>query len=119
MPYETITNPAEGRFRFKTHDAGFAEVLLRISPVPERVVQLKSEVPSAEVPDRFIAACFEGIRERTEAGPVEGHPIRGVEVTLLHAVYHPDHSTEEAFRRAGSSGFKDLFQQAEPIVIGD
>jgi translation elongation factor EF-G len=119
MPYETITTPAEGRFRFKTHDAGFAEVHLRISPVPERVLQLKSEVPSAELPERFIDACFEGIRECTESGPIEGHPIRRVKITLLHAVHHPDHSTEEAFRRAGSSGFEDLFLQAGPAVVAD
>ena len=119
MPHETITTAAESRFRLKHTRWGFADVGLSISPIPERVVLLKSEVQSTELPEQFIDACFEGIRERAEEGPIEGYPIRGVEVTLLHAVYHPDHSTAESFRRAGSSAFKDLFLQAEPIVVGD
>jgi elongation factor G len=119
MPYETVTVPSESQFRVKHKELGFAEIHLQIAPAQSRAVQLKSEVSSTEVPEQFLLACLEGIRESIDAGIIVGHPIEYLEVTLIDAKNYSQHSTVEAFELAGREGFKNVFLNAGPIVVDD
>ncbi len=123
MPYETVTIQSETQLRYKTKREGecaYAGIHLRVAPSQDRAVQLKTEVPSSEVPEEFVRSCLDGIQECIDAGGIiEGYPIEQIEVTLLHADFHPQDSTEEAFRRAGFSGFRDVYYKAQPTMVYD
>ena len=119
MPYETVTTPSESRICVKHTELGFAGLHLQIAPVQERTVQINSEAPSTDIPEQFVAACAEGIRECIDAGIIEGHPIEYAVVTLLHAEYRSQDSTVETFKHAGRVTFRDAFLQADPIVVDD
>ena len=52
-----------------------------------------------------------------ERGVLAGYPLVDVEVTLLDGSYHVVDSSEMAFKRAASLGFKEAAKRAGPILL--
>ena len=52
-----------------------------------------------------------------DSGPIAGYPVVDVKVTLYDGSYHEVDSNENAFKIAGSMGFKAGVQKARPVIL--
>ena len=62
-----------------------------------------------------------GCRDALAEGPLGGHPVTGLRVTLTDGATHPKDSSEMAFRTAGRLGLREalrasVMQLLEPVV---
>lgn len=119
--YETITQPAEGRYRHKKQSGGagqFGEVQLRVQPL-ERGTGFKfvNKVVGGAIPTALIPAVEKGIRQALDEGAISGNPLRDIEVTVYDGKFHSVDSKEIAFVIAGKKAFLDAVNNADPIVL--
>ncbi len=120
--YETITQPAEGRYRHKKQSGGagqFGEVQLRVRPLePESGFVFVNKVVGGAIPTSLIPCGRKGgIRQAVDEGAISGNPIRDIEVTVYDGKYHSVDSKEIAFVIAGKKAFLDAVNKASPIVL--
>jgi elongation factor G len=99
----------------------FAHVTLDVDPLPDGGFDFVSTVVGGRVPAEYIRAVEAGCREALAEGPVGGHPVVGLRVTLTDGLTHPRDSSEQAFRAAGRLGLREalgvsLVATLEPVV---
>jgi elongation factor G len=104
--------------------AQFAHVVLDVEPVEagdgEGFV-FRSAVVGGRVPREYIRAVEAGCRDALAEGPLGGHPVTGLRVTLTDGATHPKDSSEMAFRTAGRLGLREalrasVIQLLEPVA---
>ena len=145
IPYrETCTAPAEGHYRHKKQSGGsgqFAEVHFRVAPLPQgidpeeyftkdRFLSMREyhydsdlnyafidRVTGGSVPNQFIPAAEKGVVERMTQGVLAGYQVQDVSVELYFGKDHPVDSNETAFKMAGSMCFREVFNQAKPVLL--
>ncbi|MGE3314730.1 MAG: elongation factor G [Planctomycetaceae bacterium] len=145
IPYrETVAGHAEGHYRHKKQSGGsgqFAEVHLRVSPVPhgikpeeyftkERFPNMRAyhydpalnyafvdRVSGGSVPNNFIPAVVKGIKERMEMGVLAGYQVQDVACELFFGKDHPVDSNETAFRTASWICFRNVFNESKPVLL--
>ncbi len=112
---------AEGKFVRQTGGRGqYGHVWLRLEPLPpdaEETYEFVNEIVGGVVPREYIPAVDKGVQDAMESGVLAGYPVVGVKVTLFDGSYHEVDSSEQAFRIAGSIGFKNGAQQADPVLL--
>ena len=90
----------------------FAHVVLDVRPlsgtgaVGETGFTFSSEVTGGRVPREYIRAVEAGCRDALASGPLGGHPVTGLHVTLVDGATHVKDSSELAFRTAGALGLR-------------
>jgi elongation factor G len=122
VPYrETITSTArkEGRHVRQTGGHGqYGVVWLEVEPLTRgEQFQFVDKIVGGVVPKNFIPAVEKGVRESMDAGALAGYPVVDVRVSLVDGKYHPVDSSEQAFKTAGSIGFKAAMQDARPVLL--
>ena len=122
VPYrETITRPAEARYRHKKQTGGagqFGEVHLRIEPLERGAgFEFVDRIVGGAIPAQFIPAVEKGVRQAMASGPLSGYPVVDVRVTLLDGKTHPVDSKEIAFVVAGRKAFQQAAAEAAPTVL--
>lgn len=145
VPYrETIMATAEGSYRHKKQSGGagqFAEVHLRISPMPHDVNpeeyftkanfdHLRSyhydpefnfafvdRISGGSIPNQFVPAVEKGVRERMKQGVITGCQVQNLICELYFGKDHPVDSNETAFKIAASKCFAELFEKARPALL--
>jgi len=145
IPYrETCNAAAEGHYRHKKQSGGsgqFAEVHLRIAPVPQGITPEEfftkarfenlreyhydpvlnfcfiDRVSGGSVPNQFIPAVEKGVKERMARGVIAGYQVQDCSCELFFGKDHPVDSNESAFKMAASMGFREIFQQAKPGLL--
>jgi len=118
---ETITKPvrAEGLFvrQIGTRNH-YGHVWLEIEPLPRgQGNKFESKVSEDKIPPHFIPAIEEAVREALEAGILAGYPITDVKVSLIDGSFHPEDSSEMAFKVATSTAMEKGLRQAEPVLM--
>lgn len=73
-------------------------------------------VPGA-IPQPFVTACELGFQDAVKTGFLKGYPIVGVKVILEGGTFHPQYSSDIAFRFAARQGFESAFWQAVPTIL--
>ena len=122
VPYrETVSGHArkEGRHVRQTGGHGqYGVVWLEVEPL-ERGGQFEfvDKIVGVVVPRNFIPAVEKGVREALDVGTLAGYPVVDVRVSLVDGKYHPVDSSEQAFKTAGSIGFKAAMQDARPVLL--
>jgi len=109
-------------YRHVKQDGGagqFAHVTLDVEPAEGFVFE--SAVVGGRVPREYIRAVEAGCRDALAAGPLGGHPVTGLRVTLIDGATHPKDSSELAFRTAGRLGLREalrasVMQLLEPVA---
>ncbi|NWF31124.1 elongation factor G [Streptomyces sp. PKU-EA00015] len=81
----------------------------------------RSTVTGGRVPQEYIRAVEAGCRDALAEGPLGGHPVTGVQVTLTDGATHPKDSSEMAFRTAGRLALREALRASvmallEPVV---
>ncbi|MGE7437862.1 elongation factor G [Kitasatospora sp. NPDC001175] len=132
---ETVARGVSGSvFRHVKQEGGagqFAHVVLDVEPLeagpdgvgdggPERFA-FRSTVVGGRVPKEYVQAVEAGCREALTEGPLDGHPVTGLRVTLTDGATHPKDSSEVAFRTAGRLALRAALQACvmtllEPVV---
>ena len=146
IPYrETVSGSSEGSYRHKKQTGGagqFAEVHFKVQSLtqdfgePEEFFikanfeNLRSfnydddlnycfidRVTGGSVPNNFIPAVEKGIRERMEQGVIAGYQVQDCTCELFFGKDHPVDSNETAFKTAANRCFREVFQQANPVLL--
>jgi elongation factor G len=125
---ETVVHGVSGLVYRHVKQAGgagqFAHVVLDVEPVDvadEEGFVFRSAVAGGRVPREYIRAVEAGCRDALAEGPLGGHPVTGLRVTLTDGATHPKDSSEMAFRTAGRLGLREalrasVMQLLEPVV---
>ncbi|GAB1640108.1 elongation factor G [Krasilnikovia sp. MM14-A1259] len=107
---ETVTRGVSGvRYRHVKQDGGagqFADIVLDVAPADGLGFTFASTVTGGRVPAEYIRAVEAGCREALADGPLGGHRVVGVHVTLVDGGTHPKDSSELAFRATGRFGLR-------------
>jgi elongation factor G len=118
---ETIRTAAEAEGKFIRQTGGrgqYGHVWLRVEPLePGQGFEFVNKIVGGVVPREYIPAVEAGVREAMQTGVLAGYPVIDVRVTLFDGSYHEVDSSEMAFKIAGSIGFKNAAQRANPVLL--
>jgi len=123
---ETITTAVEKieqRFVKQTGGKGqFAHVVIDVLPLdPEqhegKTFVFNNKITGGIIPNQYIPAVENGIKEALKTGVLSGYPVLGVEVSLVHGSFHPVDSSEMAFKAAGSLAIQDAMRKCSPRLL--
>jgi elongation factor G len=114
-----ICEEVEGKFVKQSGGRGqYGHVVLKLEPQePGKGYEFVDAIKGGVVPREFIPAVDKGITETLKAGVLAGYPVVDVKVTLIFGSYHDVDSNENAFRMAGSMGFKEGMRRASPVLL--
>ncbi|MFJ1708392.1 elongation factor G [Kitasatospora sp. NPDC088346] len=129
---ETVARGVSGLvYRHVKQDGGagqFAHVVLDTEPLDatgDRAgrpdFEFRSTVVGGRVPQEYVRAVEAGCRDALAEGPLGGHPVTGVRVTLTDGATHAKDSSDLAFRTAGRLALRaalraGAMQLLEPVV---
>ncbi len=118
---ETIRKPATAQGRFVRQSGGkgqYGDVKITIEPnEPGKGYEFINNIVGGVIPKEFIPAVDEGIQGAMLNGPLSGHPVVDVKVTLFDGSFHEVDSSEMAFKIAGSMAFKEAAGKADPVLL--
>ncbi len=122
VPYrETITATAEAQGKHKKQTGGrgqYGDVWIKVDPLPRSGgFEFVNAIVGGVVPSKYIPAVEKGVVEAMKAGSLAGYPVMDMKVTLFDGSFHTVDSSDQAFKVAGSKGFKAAFQQAKPVIL--
>ena len=121
VPYqETITKTASAQYRHKKQTGGagqFAEVHLRVEPLPGGGYEFASEVFGGAISSSFYPSIEKGIKSVLENGVIAGYPVVDVKAIVYDGKEHPVDSKDIAFQTAGREVFKLAFKAANPVLL--
>ncbi|MFD6035084.1 elongation factor G [Streptomyces griseoincarnatus] len=97
----------------------FAHVVLDVEPLddPERRFEFRSTVVGGRVPQEYVRAVEAGCRDALAEGPLGGHPVTGLRVTLTDGSTHVKDSSDTAFRAAGRFGLRDALRTCAMVLL--
>lgn len=96
----------------------YGHVVMALEPgEPGSGIQFVDKVRGGNIPQEFIRAVEQGVREAAEGGVLAGYPLTDISVTLLDGSTHEVDSSKMAFKMAGSLAFKDGVQRADPVLL--
>ena len=117
---ETVGRGVSGLvFRHVKQDGGagqFAHVVLDVEPLDEGF-EFRSAVVGGRVPQEYVRAVEAGCRDALAEGPLGGHPVTGLRVTLTDGATHVKDSSETAFRTAGRLGLREALRACAMVLL--
>ncbi|MEU6592501.1 elongation factor G [Streptomyces sp. NPDC046881] len=122
---ETVVGGVSGFvFRHVKQDGGagqFAHIVLDVEPLgPEAGVtgfEFRSAVVGGRVPQEYVRAVEAGCRDALAEGPLGGHPVTGLRVTLTDGSTHVRDSSDTAFRTAGRLGLREALRACATALL--
>ncbi|WP_369363099.1 elongation factor G [Streptomyces sp. CG4] len=122
---ETVARGVSGFvFRHVKQDGGagqFAHVVLDVEPLgPEAGAtgfEFHSAVVGGRVPQEYVRAVAAGCRDALAEGPLHGHPVTGLRVTLTDGSTHVKDSSDTAFRTAGRLGLREALRACATALL--
>ena len=118
---ETIRNTVECEGKFVRQSGGhgqYGHCWLKLEPQePGKGYEFVNATVGGSIPKEFIAPIDAGIQEAMQAGVLGGYPVVDVKVTVFDGSYHDVDSSEQAFKIAGSMGFKAGMQKGNPCLL--
>lgn len=117
---ETVGRGVSGLvFRHVKQDGGagqFAHVVLDVEPA-EAGFEFRSTVVGGRVPQEYVRAVEAGCRDALAEGPLGGHPVTGLRVTLTDGATHVKDSSDTAFRTAGRFGLREALRACAMVLL--
>ncbi|MEU6432185.1 elongation factor G [Microbispora sp. NPDC046973] len=119
---ETVVRGVSGLlYRHVKQDGGagqFAHVVLDVEPLEHDAgFVFRSAVTGGRVPREYVGAVEAGCRDALAEGPLGGHPVTGLRVTLTDGATHPKDSSEMAFRTAGRLALREALRAGEMALL--
>ncbi|GAA2376362.1 elongation factor G [Nonomuraea africana] len=117
---ETVVSGVSGLlYRHVKQDGGagqFAHVVLDVDP-SEADFAFRSTVVGGRVPREYVRAVEAGCRDALAEGPLGGHPVTGLRVTLTDGATHSKDSSEPAFRTAGRLALREALRACDMALL--
>ncbi|MFI7500095.1 elongation factor G [Streptomyces sp. NPDC049687] len=117
---ETVARGVSGVvFRHVKQDGGagqFAQVVLDVEALEEGF-DFRSAVVGGRVPQEYVRAVEAGCRDALAEGPLGGHPVTGLRVTLTDGATHVKDSSETAFRTAGRFALREALRACAMVLL--
>lgn len=101
-PLEAAESGADAGGGARDGDGGFA---------------FRSTVVGGRVPQEYVRAVEAGCRDALAEGPLGGHPVTGVRVTLTDGATHSKDSSEMAFRTAGRLALREALRAGTMLLL--
>ncbi|MEO6090926.1 MAG: elongation factor G [Umezawaea sp.] len=79
--------------------------------------EFRSAVTGGRVPQDYVRAVEAGCRDALAEGPLGGHPVTGLRVTLTDGATHPKDSSEMAFRTAGRLALREALRAGAMALL--
>ena len=124
VPYrETLRSPIkniEGKHKKQTGGSGqFAVCFIHIEPLPGGGIEFENKIVGGSIPRQFIPSVEKGIRDSLHKGPLTGHEIVDLKITLYDGKYHSVDSNDVAFQQAGRKAIRAAFRDkaAKPVIL--
>jgi elongation factor G len=122
IPYrETITAKAEAQGKYKRQSGGrgqYGDCWLRLEPLPRGGgFEFVDEIVGGVVPGKYIPAVQKGVEQTMTEGVLAGYRVMDIRVSIFDGSYHAVDSSDNAFKVAGSLGFKAAVLKAKPVVL--
>ncbi|GGW48337.1 elongation factor G [Streptomyces caelestis] len=118
---ETVARGVSGLvYRHVKQDGGagqFAHVVLDVEPYEEGGFAFRSAVVGGRVPQEYVRAVEAGCRDALAEGPLGGHPVTGLRVTLTDGATHVKDSSDTAFRTAGRLGLREALRACAMVLL--
>ncbi|MEW1873540.1 elongation factor G [Streptomyces caelestis] len=120
---ETVGRGVSGFvYRHVKQDGGagqFAHVVLDVEPLaaPGAGFEFRSAVVGGRVPQEYVRAVEAGCRDALTEGPLGGHPVTGLRVTLTDGSTHVKDSSDTAFRIAGRFGLRGALRACAMVLL--
>ncbi|TCC30846.1 elongation factor G [Kribbella speibonae] len=122
---ETVARGVSGLvYRHVKQDGGagqFAQITLDVEPLEvtdsSEVFAFRSVVVGGRVPQEYVRAVEAGCRDALADGPLGGHRVTGVRVTLTDGATHSKDSSELAFRTAGRLGLREALRASAMVLL--
>ncbi|GAA3767717.1 elongation factor G [Plantactinospora mayteni] len=127
---ETVVRGVTGLvYRHVKQDGGagqWAHVVLDLAPLDGDVTAGGGDVPDfafastvvgGRVPKEYVRAVEAGCRDALADGPIGGHPVIGLRVTLTDGATHVKDSSEMAFRTAGRLALRAALAASELVLL--
>lgn len=121
---ETVAKGVTGLlYRHVKQDGGagqFAHVVVDVEPTgsdSDSEFTFRSTVTGGRVPQEYVRAVEAGCRDALVEGPLGGHPVTGVRVTLTDGATHPKDSSEMAFRTAGRFALREALRASVMTLL--
>jgi elongation factor G len=118
---ETVARGVSGLvYRHAKQDGGagqFAHVVLDVEPYEEGGFAFRSAVVGGRVPQEYVRAVEAGCRDALAEGPLDGHPVTGLRVTLTDGATHVKDSSDTAFRTAGRLGLREALRACAMVLL--
>ncbi|MEU2506236.1 elongation factor G [Streptomyces sp. NPDC007863] len=122
---ETVVKGVTGLLhRHVKQDGGagqFAHVVIDVRPLDgsegEEEFVFASTVTGGRVPQEYVRAVEAGCRDALAEGPLGGHQVTGLRVTLTDGATHPKDSSELAFRTAGRTALREALRASVMALL--
>ncbi|MGW0959386.1 elongation factor G [Streptomyces gelaticus] len=129
---ETVARGVSGLvYRHVKQDGGagqFAHVVLDTEPLEaggepdagsggDAGFVFRSTVVGGRVPQEYVRAVEAGCRDALAEGPLGGHPVTGLRVTLTDGATHSKDSSEMAFRAAGRFALREALRASAMVLL--
>ncbi|WLQ37560.1 elongation factor G [Streptomyces castrisilvae] len=127
---ETLVRGVTGLvYRHVKQDGGagqFAHIVIDVEPLEptggeggegEAEFAFRSVVVGGRVPQEYVRAVEAGCRDALVEGPLGGHPVTGVRVTLTDGATHSKDSSEMAFRTAGRFALREALRASAMVLL--
>ncbi|MBL8679004.1 MAG: elongation factor G [Myxococcales bacterium] len=118
---ETLTRECTIHERFKRQNGGpglFAEVVLVVRPgARDTGFVFRDETRGGVISRELANAVKKGVEGALTRGPLGGHPVVDIDVTIVDAATHPTDSTALAFEFAGAEAMKRAFTEGAPTRL--
>ncbi|MGW4356443.1 elongation factor G [Nocardia sp. NPDC004582] len=123
---ETVVRGVRGfTYRHAKQDGGsgqWAHIVFDVRPLRESEpgatgFEFESTVVGGRVPAEFVRAVEAGCGDALAEGPLAGHPVTGLRVTLTDGATHSKDSSELAFRTAGRLGLREALRASAMAVL--
>ncbi|WP_411074527.1 elongation factor G [Streptomyces sp. cmx-4-7] len=119
---ETVAKGVTGLlYRHVKQDGGagqFAHVVIDLEPLEgDEEFAFRSTVTGGRVPQEYVRAVEAGCRDALVEGPLGGHPVTGVRVTLTDGATHSKDSSEMAFRTAGRFALREALRAGAMTLL--
>ncbi len=118
---ETFRKEVEAEGMYKRQSGGkgqYGHCKLRLIPQePGAGYAFEDQTVGGSIPKEYIPAIDKGIQEAAKNGYLAGYEIVDFKIVVYDGSYHEVDSSEMAFKIAGSMGFKNGLEKAQPVLL--
>src|SRR5437763_3978993 len=109
----------EGKFIRQSGGKGqYGHVVINVEPAKQgEGFVFEDKIVGGTIPREFIKPAEQGMREAPEGGVLAGYPMVDVKAELVYGSYHDVHSSELAFKIAGSMAIKEAAKRAGAVIL--